>query len=69
MHTLRAAGAALLLPLLWTTSSLAQASANSWPPTLDSTNTTTQTKDGRTVERYVHGPRETWGYPAGASGE
>ena len=36
--------------------------ASAWPPTLDSSNTTTQAKDGRAVERYTHGPRETWGY-------
>jgi len=36
--------------------------AGTWPPTLDSSNTTTQTKDGRTVERYTHGPRDTWGW-------
>jgi poly(3-hydroxybutyrate) depolymerase len=40
-----------------------------WPPTLDVSNTTTQARDGRVIERYTHGPRETWGYPAGASGE
>ena len=40
--------------------------ASAWPPILDSTNTTTQTKDGRLVERYTHGPRETWGYAADA---
>lgn len=55
--------------LLWTASAFAQTPANSWPPALDSTNTTTQTNDGRTVERYVHGPRDAWGYPASASGE
>lgn len=43
--------------------------AADWPPTFDAANTTTQTKDGRTIERYTHGPREAWGYPAEASGE
>ena len=47
----------------------ALAQADDWPPALDSTNTTTQTKDGRTIERYTHGPREAWGYPESASGE
>ncbi|HEY3901516.1 MAG TPA: hypothetical protein VGM54_23095 [Chthoniobacter sp.] len=49
--------------------SLPAAFAADWPPTLDSTNTTTRTNDGRFVERYVHGPRAEWGYPESASGE
>jgi len=40
-----------------------------WPPTLDGKNTITQANDGRAIERYTHGPREAWGYPAEASGE
>ncbi len=38
-----------------------------WPPAMDPVNTTTQTKDGRTVARYTHGPRETWGYAQDAA--
>jgi hypothetical protein len=53
-------GAILLAPI---------APAADWPPNLDSTNTTTRTNDGRTVERYVHGPRAEWGYPETASAE
>jgi poly(3-hydroxybutyrate) depolymerase len=34
-----------------------------WPPTLDTTSTITKTLDGRTIEHYVHGQRESWGYP------
>jgi len=37
-----------------------------WPPTLDTKSTTTQSTDGRTIEHYVHGPRKEWGYPADA---
>ena len=40
-----------------------------WPPTLDAANPVTQARDGRVIERYTHGPREAWGYPADASGE
>ena len=43
--------------------------AGDWPPVLDTTNTTTQATDGRKIERYVHGPRTEWGYPASASRE
>ena len=43
--------------------------AADWPPTLDAKNTNTKSVSGRTIERYTHGPRETWGYPAEASGE
>jgi predicted esterase len=37
-----------------------------WPPTLDAKNPTTQSIDGRKIERFVHGPRPEWGYPANA---
>ena len=37
--------------------------AGDWPPTLDTKNTTVRSVDGRTIERYVHGPRPSWGYP------
>jgi hypothetical protein len=40
-----------------------------WPPTLDAKNATTRSHDGRTIERYTHGPREAWGYPDSARGE
>jgi len=43
--------------------------AGDWPPTLDANNPLTQSKDGRIIERYTHGPRESWGYPAEDSGE
>lgn len=43
--------------------------AADWPPALDMRNPTTLAVDGRTIERYVHGPRESWGYPAAANGE
>lgn len=38
-----------------------------WPPKPDSINTTVQTKDGRTVGRYTHGPRAEWGYAEDAT--
>ncbi|MDR3402560.1 MAG: hypothetical protein P4L99_08680 [Chthoniobacter sp.] len=44
-------------------------SAADWPPALDPSNMTTQANDGRTIERYVYGPRLEWGYPESASGE
>lgn len=34
-----------------------------WPPHLDMNNRTTAARDGRTIERYVHGARASWGYP------
>lgn len=37
--------------------------ADDWPPKLDASNTTTQSLDGRIIERYTHGRREAWGYP------
>jgi hypothetical protein len=40
-----------------------------WPPTLDAGNKATRALDGRTIERYVHGAREQWGYGTNASGE
>jgi hypothetical protein len=39
--------------------------AQDWPPHLDTKNPTTRALDGRRIERYVHGPRTAWGYPAG----
>ena len=33
-----------------------------WPPTMDSKNPTIQSLDGRTIERFVHGPCDAWGY-------
>ena len=44
------------------TALIGTALAADWPPTLDGKNTTTQSVDGRTIERYIHGPREAWGY-------
>jgi hypothetical protein len=40
-----------------------------WPPMLDLDNTTTRSLDGRIIERFTHGAREAWGYPASARGE
>jgi poly(3-hydroxybutyrate) depolymerase len=40
-----------------------------WPPTIDVRNKTTRTLDGRTIERYVHGAREQWGYGTNANSE
>ena len=65
-QSLARVGVIAVLLLLCTTIS---ARAADWPPALDATNTTAQTKDGRTIERYTHGPRESWGYPESASGE
>ena len=39
-------------------------SADVWPPLPDASNTTKRTQDGRVIERFTHGPREGWGYPA-----
>ena len=33
-----------------------------WPPKLDNNNTTVQSLDCRTIERFVHGARDVWGY-------
>ncbi len=38
--------------------------AASWPPIRDEQNPTTHALDGRTIERYIHGSRDDWGYPA-----
>jgi poly(3-hydroxybutyrate) depolymerase len=43
--------------------------AADWPPTLDAKNPVIRCNDGRVVERYWHGPRAAWGYPASASSE
>jgi len=43
--------------------------ADTWSPTLDPANTTTQTLDGRRIERFTHGPRTEWGYPESAGTE
>lgn len=63
---LTARSLAVLLSLLITGGSVL---ADDWPPTIDSNNPTTKSADGRTIERYTHGPRESWEYPASASGE
>jgi hypothetical protein len=55
--------------LLAATLSGALCLAADWPPTLDAKNQTTQALDGRTIERYTHGPRPEWGYPPAAAGE
>lgn len=43
--------------------------ADEWPPSLDQKNPTTESLDGRTVERYIHGRRESWGYASAAHDE
>jgi hypothetical protein len=43
--------------------------ADEWPPSLDQKNPTTKSLDGRTIERYIHGRRESWGYAATAHDE
>jgi len=43
--------------------------AEDWPPTLDASNTVTQAQDGRTIERYTHGPRPAWHYSEKTKGE
>jgi predicted esterase len=45
------------------------AAAADWPPALDADNPVTESADGRTIERFIHGPREEWGYPASAKDE
>ena len=50
------------LPLALLTSAVAFGA--DWPPSLDRSNTATRSLDGRTIERYTHGPRDAWGYPA-----
>ena len=42
----------------------AAARSADWPPSPDAHNTVTQTLDGRTIQRFTHGPRPQWGYPA-----
>src|SRR5580700_11115508 len=53
--------ACILAMLLCTAAALAA----DWPPTLDHGSSVTRTPDGLTIERYIHGPREAWGYPPG----
>lgn len=36
-----------------------------WPPEVDARNSITRSLDGRAIERYTHGARDSWGYPAG----
>jgi poly(3-hydroxybutyrate) depolymerase len=40
-----------------------------WPPTLDENNPTVRALDGRIIERYIHGPRQSWGYPSAVDDE
>jgi pimeloyl-ACP methyl ester carboxylesterase len=51
----------LILLLMFMTCTLSLAA--DWPPTLDQKNPTTQSLDGRRIERYTHGARPEWGYP------
>jgi hypothetical protein len=55
------------LALLLLAAGVAHAAA--WPPELDTRNPVTRCNDGRKVERYWHGPRAAWGYPASADDE
>ncbi len=43
--------------------------AAGWPPTLDRDNPDTRSLDDRTIERYTHGCRAEWGYPAVSTDE
>ncbi|HEY3417803.1 MAG TPA: prolyl oligopeptidase family serine peptidase [Armatimonadota bacterium] len=43
------------------------AGAAEWPPVLDTVNPSIQALDGRKVEFYTHGCRDTWGYADAAS--
>jgi hypothetical protein len=56
----------LMLNAISTTTAFSQTNPAplSWPPTLDTQSTLVKTLDGRTIEHFVHGPRDTWGYPA-----
>jgi poly(3-hydroxybutyrate) depolymerase len=51
----------LITSLLFSTVALAA----DWPPVLDPNSLTTQTENGRRIERYTHGPRADWGYADG----
>ena len=59
----------LLLCFLLSIFSAAPTFAADWPPVLDAGSTVTRSFDGRAIERYTHGPRESWGYPAGIEKE
>jgi poly(3-hydroxybutyrate) depolymerase len=43
--------------------------AAGWPPALDTGNPVTRCNGGRLVERYTHGSRDAWGYPAATGSE
>lgn len=38
--------------------------AADWPPTIDTANPVTTSKQGRAIERFIHGSKPEWGYPA-----
>lgn len=56
----RGIGAAVLVMFL----AVSLGYAADWPPTLNNKNPAARALDGRTIERYTHGPRPQWGYPA-----
>lgn len=56
---------ACAVALLWNVAAFAE----DWPPVLDEKNPNTKSWDGRVIERYTHGARESWGYPAGIEKE
>ena len=43
--------------------------SDEWPPSLDQKNPMTESLDGGTIEQYIHGRRELWGYAATAHDE
>jgi len=57
----------LICTLIMLSTDIADA-ATDWPPELDTVNPSIQALDGRKVEHYAHGCRETWGY-ADAGGD
>ncbi|HEY3330874.1 MAG TPA: hypothetical protein VGK19_12675 [Capsulimonadaceae bacterium] len=67
MNTIKAIVAVATLALLSYATTISRAA--DWPPTIDAANSVTQAVDGRTIERYVHGARPTWGYPETAAAE
>jgi len=54
----------LVLSLIVSFSIAGAGIAADWPPALDANNSVTRAQDGRTIERYTHGARDAWGYPA-----
>ena len=57
---------ACLLPLLLASGT---GFAADWPPELDRSNTVLRSQDGLAIERYTHGLRAGWAYPANNTNE